>query len=167
MKTWQDVPGWLTDNEGTTLQRLATGARVLEIGAYMGRSTCAMGKTAESVTSVDHHKGDAHTGPVDTFRDFLANLEACGVVDKVNPIVAAIDEVNWSFTAGKFDLVFVDGAHDPVSVERDTRIAMLAVRPGGVIAWHDWNWETVRQGVWACGLTPFTLADNLVWLVMP
>jgi hypothetical protein len=38
---------------------------------------------------------------------------------------------------GIFDLVFVDGGHDPVTFGCDSRTARNLVRPGGYVVWHD------------------------------
>jgi len=40
---------------------------------------------------------------------------------------------------GKLDAVFIDGDHSRETVEHDTRLAYAAVRPGGLIVWHDYH----------------------------
>jgi predicted O-methyltransferase YrrM len=45
--------------------------------------------------------------------------------------------VNLQSFGTKYDLVFVDGGHDPETFENDTRIAYEILSPGGVIVWHD------------------------------
>jgi len=37
------------------------------------------------------------------------------------------------------DAVFIDGDHSRSGVENDTRLALLRVRPGGIIIWHDYH----------------------------
>jgi len=37
------------------------------------------------------------------------------------------------------DFIFIDGCHDREFVENDSRKALEMVRPGGVIAWHDYS----------------------------
>jgi predicted O-methyltransferase YrrM len=167
MKPWTDISGWLSDEEGEALQRLATDAKVLEIGSYMGRSTCCMAATAKSITAVDHHQGDQHIGLTDTLSGFLANVEECCKPDKVHLILKRAEDIDWSYMPSDFDVVFIDAAHDTESVERHTRIALQAVRSGGVIVWHDWGWETVRKGIWACGLEPNVTLTNMAWMIMP
>lgn len=53
-----DIPGLLYEHEGYILQELASGRNVLEIGAYMGRSSIALAYSANRVTSVEHFNGD-------------------------------------------------------------------------------------------------------------
>lgn len=85
----------------------------------------------------------------------------------VRLIMKPAEEVDWRGMIRSFDLVFIDAAHDTESVERHTRIALQAVRPGGVIAWHDWHWESVREGIWACGLEPHRALTNMAWMIVP
>jgi SAM-dependent methyltransferase len=139
-----DIPGWLTPLEGATLAALAAGRDVLEIGSWQGRSTVCLARPAKHVTAVDHFRGDAGTGPADgTEAAFRANLDRYGVAGKVT--VHACDAAAAPLADAAFDLAFVDGAHDYASVARDLAIAARCVRPGGVIACHDWNYPEVRR----------------------
>lgn len=53
---------------------------------------------------------------------------------------ATFDYSRWH---GTVDLFFIDGAHSYEYVRSDTEHALRCVRPGGVIAWHDFG----RAGV--------------------
>jgi predicted O-methyltransferase YrrM len=46
---------------------------------------------------------------------------------------------------GKIDLFFIDGAHSYDYVRSDTENALQCVRPGGVIAWHDFGRVGLNQ----------------------
>jgi len=46
---------------------------------------------------------------------------------------------------GKIDLFFIDGAHSYDYVRSDTENALRCIRPGGVIAWHDFGRMGVNQ----------------------
>jgi predicted O-methyltransferase YrrM len=46
---------------------------------------------------------------------------------------------------GKIDLFFIDGAHSYDYVRSDTENALQCVRPGGVIAWHDFGRTGLNQ----------------------
>jgi predicted O-methyltransferase YrrM len=163
MPDWRDVDGWMSEAEGAVLRSLAVGMNVLEIGSYKGRSTVAMASVAKRLISVDHHRGDDGTGPSDTLREFLANLGAYGVRDRVIPIVAAALDAAPFLAPHAFDLAFVDAAHDAATTEACTRLALRCLKPGGTIAWHDWNYPAVREGVTACGLNPASVVDTLAW----
>ena len=161
---WLSVAGWLEPIEGEQLQRLAIGGLVLELGAYKGRSTCCMALVARHVVSVDAHCGDCHIGKQDSFNDYVANLNRLNVFDNVTTFVSDVEAASKWLGRGVFDLVFIDTEHTPKPVERDTRLAMECVKPGGHVAWHDWNYPGVRQGATAAGLVASHEIGGLGWV---
>jgi predicted O-methyltransferase YrrM len=62
---------------------------------------------------------------------------------KVVPLFGDSARFDYSPYHGRVDFFFVDGAHSYDYVASDTRNALACVRPGGVIAWHDFG----RSGV--------------------
>jgi predicted O-methyltransferase YrrM len=58
---------------------------------------------------------------------------------KIQPLFG--DSATFDFTpyAGKIDFFFIDGAHSYEYVRSDSENALKCVRPGGVIAWHDFG----------------------------
>lgn len=147
-----EIQGWLTLKEGQALHNLADGKRVLELGAWKGRSTVCMAQSAKYLEVVDHFQGDPGTGPgVDVRKEFDKNIERYYAQ-------SLKFEENWShvtvqqcfFKDAKiereyYDLVFVDGAHDVESAKESMLVAARAVKPGGIIALHDWHYPTVKQ----------------------
>lgn len=164
-RRWTDVKGCLAHDEGELLRALAVGRRVLEVGSYHGRSTIAMAEVALGVVSVDHHRGDEGTGPSDSEAAFRANLEAFGVAAKVDVRVADVAEVAFGLL-GPFDMAFVDGSHTYEHVFRDLTVAIDAVKLGGVVAWHDANYESVFNATFDHGLTTMGRVGNLAWTVI-
>lgn len=150
--SWLKIPGWLTPEEGELLQKLAKGRRVLELGSYHGRSTVAMAQVARSVTSVDWHHGDAEIPDSDTLPDLRANLDRFGVAGNVEVIDDRIENATAGLMKRRWDMVHIDSSHDASAVERDTRLALSVLFPGGCIVWHDWDYESVREGAYAAGL---------------
>jgi predicted O-methyltransferase YrrM len=142
-----DVRGWLTRTEGEALAACARGRVVLEIGSYCGRSTICMAQTAKRVYALDWHRGDAGAGWGQTLPEFLANIERYGVADKVIPLVGRTDDLSPILADLSVEFVFVDGAHDADSVRADTRLALRVLKPGGVIAFHDFDYPSVRDAV--------------------
>lgn len=140
-----DVRGWLHDYEGEALAALAAGLDVLEIGTYCGRSAVCLAQTARSVHAVDWHRGDPGAGFGWTLDECAANLRRYGVADRVVLHVGRSDAVCPLLAAGAFGLAFIDGAHDAASVAADTRHALRLLRPGGLIAYHDWDLVAVRE----------------------
>jgi predicted O-methyltransferase YrrM len=51
--------------------------------------------------------------------------------------VRGIGGTDWSAHRGTADLVFVDADHSREAVLRDSRAALLMLRHGGMIVWHD------------------------------
>lgn len=134
--------GWLSDQEARELQSLAAGKTVLELGAWKGRSTVALAAVAEYVVSVDRHQGIVEMGDEDSLPDYLDAVRGLG-----NVAIVVADFDRMVPLLADFDVVYVDGNHDDVSAERDARMALMHLSDGGVVAFHDWDIETVREGV--------------------
>ena len=135
--------GWLSKQEATELQRLATGKTVLELGAWKGRSTVVLSQVARHVVSVDRHQGIEEVGGEDSLPDYL---QAVRELENV-AIVISDFQTFLPFLAVVFDVVFVDGDHDADSVERDIVLGCQhAYFSNGIIVMHDWDFESVREG---------------------
>lgn len=144
-----DVDGLITDEEGRALARLAAGRDVLEIGSWKGRSTIWMARTARSVVAVDTFdgRGTFDVVDIDTFDEFAANLKRYGVDEKVGVLNG--ESVFWMGQlreTHQFDLIFIDGSHDYESVKADAEAALLVLRDGGLLVFHDYQ-STADPGV--------------------
>jgi hypothetical protein len=149
--------GWLSAAEADELRRLAAGKVVLELGAWKGRSTCAMAETAELVVSVDRHKPFEHFGEwtwEDSLPDYLAAVRG------LENVVAVIGEFSVAKMFGEqlFGLVFVDGLHDFANVTADLEIARCFNCP---IALHDYGRWDVQPACDALGMTPNFVVERL------
>lgn len=146
------IPGWLTRAEGAFLHNAASAtpgdSAIVEIGSFKGRSTICLGKGACAghgafVFAIDPHHGNPEHrrqfGPIDTFSDFLRNIETAGLAD----VVAGIRDTSVC-VAARFKrpvgLLFVDGNHQLGAVREDLRRWLPLVRPGGLVAVHD-SWQ--------------------------
>jgi len=182
--------GWLGLDEARALARLAKGRTVLEIGAFLGRSTVAMARTATLVVSVDHHRGSAEHQPIagagafvpwtidpadpakiDTARQFLANLAHYGVRDRVMAVVADASLALPLLAPRSFGLAFVDGGHDYETARRDIEHALRLVGPDSFVVCHDGHDAEVRRAIDAAALAqslaPILVAGSLVALRTP
>ena len=135
--------GWLAPDEADELRRLAAGRTVLELGAWKGRSTVVLAEVANYVVSIDRHKGIPEVGNEDSLPSYL---EVVRSLDNVAIVVADFEKMVPLLDCF-FDLCFVDGNHDAQSAARDTQLAIEHVNTAGVIAFHDWDFASVRKGV--------------------
>ena len=74
-----DVDSTISEAEGRALAELARDRIVLELGAWLGRSTVCMGQTAAQLVSVDWHRGDEHAGNRSTLPGFVQSLDRYGL----------------------------------------------------------------------------------------
>jgi hypothetical protein len=157
-----DADGWLSETEGRALARLAAGKDVLEIGSFCGRSTVCLAQEAKRVHCVDPFdaRSTDHAGE-STLEKFLANLTKYGATDRVTFDVGTAADVVPGLPPGSFDLAFIDGAHDRESVATDVRLALSVLRPGGLLAFHDYRtYAGECDGRWDPGVT--AAVDNLI-----
>jgi predicted O-methyltransferase YrrM len=154
-------PGWLSDAEAAYLAKIAKRKTVLELGAWLGRSTVVLASTAKHVVSVDWHKGDEDAGFGDTlpgYWDTVRNLDA------VTMVVGRFEFVVPLF-APVFELAFVDGSHAADAVERDARLALSVTR--GTVVFHDYDQPAVQAAVAAVFGPPVRRVDTLAICEMP
>ncbi len=157
-----DLPdGWLTDAEAAALTELAKDRVVLEVGAWLGRSTVVMAHTAKLVISVDHHRGskehqelaaenyapglhDPQTGEDSTLRRFMANIAG---LENVIPVVAPFEQC--ALYLGGCDMVFIDAQHDHESVYRNANDAWRhCTAYNAPLVFHDYGtWAGVVSAV--------------------
>lgn len=143
----------LTAAETVRLQELAKDGDVLEVGSAYGYSTCALALVARSVVAVDPHQTHG------SFYELQANLNAYGVREKVTILRDTSQKVlpllagwarKYEKTTKRYDLVWIDGEHTAEAVEHDVTHAARLLKPGGVVACHDYDEVTcpgVRQAL--------------------
>jgi hypothetical protein len=142
---WKDVTGWLYDKEGEALQQVCYNKKVLEIGPWMGRSTCAIADVALKVITIDHFEGDpcihAAYSPLPHNEVFFAlreNLRECGCTDWVT-VVDAKWEVHLADNPRllqEAEVVFYDADH---SVKPVTDFFVMFKTFPGIICVHDYG----------------------------
>jgi MMP 1-O-methyltransferase len=140
-KRLDELPGWLTAEEGETLYRLAkacTGRGVIvEIGSWRGKSTTCLGLGSKAGNQVPVFAVDPHSEH--TFGDFSRNMEEAGLTDLVTPVPGRSQELAEGFDE-PIELLFIDGAHQYELVNEDFDRWVPKVVEGGVIAMHDTTW---------------------------
>lgn len=142
-----DVEGYLSEEEGTLLYLMAAldvpeNGVIVELGTYKGRSAICLGQSGRDVHCVDHFEGEANVGAAHF--DHIAGGyfdEACRNFERYNltPFIHQYDSLTAAagFAPESVDLLFVDAAHDELSVRADFAAWTSRVKPGGIVAFHD------------------------------
>jgi hypothetical protein len=161
---WRSIPGWFDyqDIYDVAVEEAKDGAHFVEIGCWLGRSTCylaeAVAKSSKniSITVVDTFCGvpddelqlllGRHGGSVD--EAFRTNMNRSGLSTLVDVIVEDSKIAHGRFAEGSLDFVFIDGDHSYEGVRQDITNWLPKVRRGGTLAGHDYgNSESVRRAV--------------------
>lgn len=140
------IQGWMSEVELRWLaDAAARSARIVEIGVYKGRSTCAIaGNTTGLVYSVDIWSECGTDGwYYDVFRANTAHLGNVIPINRASLWAAR----GFAEEGTRFDMIFIDAAHDQYNVRQD----ILAWRPllaeGGIFCGHDYGfpvWPDVK-----------------------
>jgi predicted O-methyltransferase YrrM len=151
-------------------------AQFVEVGAYKGRSSCYMAERIRETGSdvsfdvVDTFCGDTDVGRGDLWPEFAANLERAGVLASVRPCRAASVQAATAYPDELLDFVFIDAAHSFEAVTADLAGWWPKLRPGGLIAGHDYTHSpgvraAVDRFVAARGLGRAFRADGSSWMI--
>ncbi len=130
--------------EAYALSTAAAGApRVLEVGSAWGYSTILMAQAGSCVTAVDPHQDFGSRGR------FFENVRRYGMLHRVKPVYEFSQNYLPSLADASFDLAFIDGDHGEPAASFDCQQALRLVRPGGLIAVHDYSprWPGVISAV--------------------
>ncbi|KJS57268.1 hypothetical protein VM98_02215 [Streptomyces rubellomurinus subsp. indigoferus] len=162
LAAFEAATGFMPVDEGLALYAAAvtaarrTGAPVLEIGTYCGRSAILLAAAAREAgtvaLTVDHHRGseeqqpgweyhdptlvDPEVGLMDTLPRFRRTLHAAGLEEHVvalvgrSPRIAAL----WGRPLG---LVFIDGGHTDEHATGDYEGWAPHLAPEGLLVVHD------------------------------
>jgi predicted O-methyltransferase YrrM len=133
------VGGWLTEEEGDTLYRLAracTGRGVIvEIGSYKGRSTICLARGSQAGRNVPIYAIDPHRGTA--FEDFKRNLATTGIGDIVTHVRRPSQEALPAIGEQPIELLFIDGNHKYPMVLEDFEQFVPRLLDGGFLVMHD------------------------------
>lgn len=156
LSKYTGVPGWETVPEEEKLIELARqyvskeGGVIVELGVEFGRSTAefayAMSGTTARIYSVDlfpddHPFAKSYGGLLavwntnkDEFR--ASNFDVWGV--SFQPLRGKSYDIGANWSGEPIDLLFIDAAHDYLSVKSDIAAWVNFVKPGGIVVFHDY-----------------------------
>jgi predicted O-methyltransferase YrrM len=164
----------LTRHERLLLYRLGLnqppGAMLVEIGSYLGASSCFLAAAALEIPGARLHCVDTwenegmSEGSRNTWRDFQLNTRAYQQVIETHRGRSL--DVARTF-AHKIDLIFIDGDHSYEGCHEDVVNWLPLVKAGGCIILHDFGWAEGVQRVINEDLRPLIKREgrlpNLYW----
>ena len=138
---------------------LPPGAQVIEVGSWMGASTCfiagGLKAGAAKIYAVDNFRGhstcgddaawyDRHfqkLGAKSTLEIFQKNFADLGFASRAEPVVSDSLAAAQQLAAkcGAIDFIFIDGDHSYDACRADIAAWTPFVKRGGVIAFHDFG----------------------------
>jgi predicted O-methyltransferase YrrM len=164
MKNYKDIAGWFHDTSAEKLTELIETHNiksVIEIGSFVGKSTVFFAQNAniERVLCVDpfimweegKQNGDAQAFGEDFYEEFLKNIQEAEVTEKISVLrMSSKEAFNKDVDTDSLayaDLIYIDGAHDYVSIFND--IVMWRMRAVSVICGDDYDehWLDVKKAV--------------------
>lgn len=163
---YDSIEGWFTASDKAmyevAVKEFNSGSVFVEIGSFKGRSSVAM--AVEIINSgkdikfycVDTWEGSAEHQSGQPFEDldvvnknlfniFLKNTDP--VKNVITPIRKSSLEAVNDFEDESITFLFLDAAHDYENVKKDLNAWKSKVKKGGLLAGHDWTWESVRNAV--------------------
>lgn len=165
-KTWHNIEGWFNfqDVYDLAVREARDGAAFVEVGAWLGKSTAYMADTIrQSGKGIAFHTVDTWEGcPNDPTGNlaaamakegrslhsrFLRNIAECGLTKYVMPLRMASPEAAEHFDNHSLEFVYIDADHSFDAVWADIAAWLPKVKPGGILAGHDFDWGTVADAV--------------------
>jgi len=129
------IEGWLQPSEVRFLSLLAAyptaKGRVLELGAYRGKSTTVLAMASRLTAS----PGIVSVDPIDS-APLLANLRREGVIDLVE-FHGRYSHEFWPNWHDGIRLLWHDGANDRSTVRADVKSALPFLVDRAIVAFHD------------------------------
>lgn len=146
---------------------------ILEVGSWLGASALAWAKASQDnnptakiycidtwLGSPEHYLNTCgedwsisrlditEKGP-QFFESFLSNIHARNQQESIFPMRAdSSSALPFLVKQGaKFDVIYIDGAHDAISVSRDIANSCKLISQNGLICGDDFSWGSVRDGI--------------------
>ena len=178
MRSYTEIPGWFNEEwlYDRMIDRAPPQATFVEVGCWLGKSTayCA-GRIRGSGKAIAFYAVDTWLGSPSepamldavaqaggsVYDMFRANMEDAGVLDAIRPMRLPSVVAATLFANASLDFVFIDADQSQASVQADILAWRPKLRPGGILAGHDWNtYGSVQQAVTAMLGADFSVEGN-------
>ncbi len=152
---YASIEGWFSfaDLYKGAVERFPSGSHFVEVGAWKGKSTCFMAEAIRASGkairfdvvdtwqgSVEHARAVTAAGGGDQiYLQFLRNMQAAGVLNVMTPIRLSSCMAAQLYTDQSLDFVFIDASHEYEHVRADLLAWKPKVKPGGILAGHDYG----------------------------
>jgi len=156
---WQKIQGWFDfQSLYDAIAKSATNDDLLvEVGCYKGKSVCylgakliELGKTTR-IFAIDTFNGTENEPHDSGFLiEFQKNVELSGCQDIITPLPERSPDAAKNFMDNECALIFLDACHEYSAVKTDIAAWLPKVKPGGILAGHDYNpgpWPGVVRAV--------------------
>lgn len=147
----EGVTGFMHPSELAKLVELAEGRDVLEIGSYRGLSAWCMAHSARHISCLDTFRawtnGQTQNTEEEGFTTLDAFLDAMKDFTNVSHAVGTSMQGLHIFELA-YDMIFLDANHEYDEVRKDIGKWWPRVKPGGVMALHDyghWDYPGVKR----------------------
>lgn len=170
----ENIVTHLTKEEKIKLKELAIsahGSTYVELGSYLGASSCFIALGIQSLGSASNlfcvdtwaNEGMAE-GSRDTYAEFIGNTDAFS--DIIVPLRGKSEEIALTFDR-EIDFLFIDAGHDYENVSTDVRLWFPKLKSGALVIFHDTGWaEGVQRVVNEC-VRPIAYSEgelpNMYW----
>jgi hypothetical protein len=134
--------------------------RYAEIGAFYGANLVSVARTygahPESVLIAidpwtDYSEYPEYKGQQETIYDtFMRNMETCGLKDRATIKRGYSNEVLPTLEDNFFDIIYIDGNHEPEYVLEDAVLAFRKLKVGGYLIFDDYGWggpDLTKRGI--------------------
>jgi predicted O-methyltransferase YrrM len=133
--------GWFYPEEIAAYRAMAETVKnglVVEIGVWCGRSLACIAPICRA--------NRCRLVAIDPDPRFLRYQPHYDGLDSVEFIVGKSADLAWQFSPQTIDLLFIDGDHTYEGVKIDLELWVPLVKPGGIVAGHDYSWDDNPAG---------------------
>ena len=161
------IPGWANEKQLKEIERLAKlvprNGRIVEVGAYLGRSSYAWAKSCHptvKVYCIDHWSGwtldkknfnESIVPPIGWTPNLACTIELFKKYTKtcknIVPIRAYSPYIKWE--NGLVDLVYIDDGHEYENTKANIDFWYKKIKKGGILCGDDYSpyWSGVIKAV--------------------
>lgn len=158
---YKNIEGWC-DFENIynyAIERFADNSVFVEIGTWLGQSTCFMCELLKAKkrnirffgidTFLGEKNADLQQKLVEEeggsiYRKFLHNMKDADILGYVTPIAMKSADACKLFKDGSVDFIFLDAEHLYDNVKQDLENWYPKLSKGGLFAGHDYNGEVMQ-----------------------